>query len=71
LRSEAKKWGGPVSTVSGVSVSYATNGVTAQVYVDTDKGRKEFGGSDFKLAYNLRAPGVVHLKSGLFNIERK
>jgi hypothetical protein len=71
LRQEAEKWGGPVSRINDVSVTYATNGVTASVHIDTDKGGKDFSGEDFKLAFNLRAPGVVHLKSGLFNIEKK
>jgi len=28
-------------------------------------------GAEFKKAFNLRAPGRIALKSGLFNIEKK
>jgi peptidoglycan hydrolase CwlO-like protein len=68
---KAGGYGGPVSEVNGVSVTYATNGVTARVHVETDKGGFDFNGSDFKLIFNLRAPGAIHLTSGLFNIEKK
>lgn len=58
-------------SVSGVSVSYADNGVTANVTFSTDQGAVTIGGADFKKAFNLRAPGRISLKSGLFNIEKK
>lgn len=67
LREEAGKHGGAVTSVSSVSVVYSSNGTTAKVIVD---GR-EFDGQKFYKAFNLRAPGAVHLKSGLFNIEKK
>lgn len=71
VRQEATKFGGPVDSISDVSVTYASSGVTANVHVGTNKGGFDFTGSNFKLIFNLRAPGVVHLKSGLFNIEKK
>jgi len=71
VREEAEKQGGAVSSISSVNVVYGTNGVTQKVVMQTDKGTKEFDGQDFKLVFNLRAPGVIHLKSGLFNIEKK
>jgi peptidoglycan hydrolase-like amidase/peptidoglycan hydrolase CwlO-like protein len=71
VRQEAAKYGGPVSNIFNVEVNYSTSGVTNRVYVSTDKGGFDFSGKDFKLIFNLRAPGVVHLKSGLFNIEKK
>lgn len=71
VREEAAKYGGPVSSISHVEVNYSNAGVTNRVYITTDKGVKDFSGDDFKLIFNLRAPGVVHLKSGLFNIEQK
>ena len=67
LREEANKHGGGLSSVSSVSVVYSNGGTTAKVVVD---GR-EFDGQKFYKAFNLRAPGAVHLKSGLFNIEKK
>lgn len=57
--------------VSSVSVTYAGNGVTANVTFQTNKGPTTISGADFKKAFNLRAPGRISLKSGLFNIERK
>ncbi len=62
---------GGFSSVSGVSVSYANNGVTANVTFQTNKGSVTIAGSEFKTAFNLRAPGRISLKSGLFNIEKK
>jgi peptidoglycan hydrolase CwlO-like protein len=62
---------GGFSSVSGVSVSYGTNGQTANVIFQTNKGSITIAGKDFYKAFNLRAPGRISVKSGLFNIERK
>jgi hypothetical protein len=62
---------GGYTSVSGVSVTYGENGVTANVTFETNKGSKSIGGLDFKKAFNLRAPGNIALKSGLFNMEKK
>jgi len=67
LKQEADKNGGGVSSVSSVSVQYSEGGYTAKVTID---GR-EFNGQKFKAAFNLRAPGAINLKSGLYNIEKK
>lgn len=62
---------GGYSSVSGASVQYATNGVTANVTFQTNNGSKTITGTEFKKAFNLRAPGKIAIKSGLFNIEVK
>lgn len=62
---------GGFTSVSGVSVTYASNGVTANITFQTNKGSSTISGADFKKAFNLRAPGRISLKSGLFNIEKK
>lgn len=62
---------GGFNSVSGVSVQYANDGVTANVTFQTNKGSVTINGADFKKAFNLRAPGKISLKSGLFNIEKK
>jgi hypothetical protein len=62
---------GGFTSVSSVSVQYANNGVTANVTFETNKGSVTINGADFKKAFNLRAPGRISLKSGLFNIEKK
>jgi hypothetical protein len=62
---------GGFTSVSGASVTYSDNGVTANVTFQTNKGSVPINGKDFYKAFNLRAPGRIALKSGLFNIEVK
>jgi len=72
VRNQAGKYGGPVAKITATpEVIYSNDGYTAKVYLETDKGRKEFSGEDFKYIFNLRAPGAIGLKSSLFNIMRK
>ncbi len=71
LRSKAAGLSVGYSSVNSVNVTYSESGVTASVVLGTDKGSVSIGGLDFKKAFNLRAPGRVALKSGLFNIEKK
>jgi peptidoglycan hydrolase-like amidase len=71
LRDKANSLSGGYSKVSGVSVSYSEGGVTAEVVFQTDRGEVKINGKEFYKAFNLRAPGRVALKSGLFNIEKK
>lgn len=62
---------GGFTDVTGVSVTYSDGGYTANVTFSTNKGSVTINGADFKKAFNLRAPGRIALKSGLFNIEKK
>ncbi len=62
---------GGYSSVSFVNVVYSDGGYTDSVSFTTNKGSVTIKGADFKKAFNLRAPGRIALKSGLFNIERK
>ena len=71
LRSKANDHGGGYQSVSGVSVTYGDNGVTVSVVLSTDRGSVSIPGADFKKAFNLRAPGRIAIKSGLYNIEKK
>ena len=71
LKNKANSLGGGYSSVSSVSVSYSNNGVTANVKFGTDRGEVSIDGNDFYKVFNLRAPGRLALKSGLFNIEKK
>ena len=71
LKSRAEGLSVGYGSVSGVSVTYRDDGITADVSFSTDKGSVTIDGLDFKKAFNLRAPGRVALKSGLFNIESK
>jgi len=68
--SELKDKGG-FERVSSVSVSYSDGGYTSSVHLETNKGGLDISGAEFKQAFNLRAPGRVSIKSGLFNIEKK
>lgn len=60
---------GGFSSVSSVSVVYGNNGSTQSVSFSTNKGNVTINGEEFKRAFNLRAPGNIGIKSGLFNIE--
>ncbi len=71
LRDKANSVGGGYSQVTGASVTYAENGVTANVSFSTDRGSVTISGADFKKAFNLRAPAKISLKSGLYNVEKK
>jgi peptidoglycan hydrolase CwlO-like protein len=67
-----QKANGP-SSVSSVSVIQG-NGSTSEVIFQTDKGEIKLSGSDFKTAFNIRAPGYLSIpQSGFafYNIERK
>jgi peptidoglycan hydrolase CwlO-like protein len=61
---------GGFSSVSSVSVVYSNSGFTQTVIIGTNKGSISIVGSEFKRAFNLRAPGYIGLKSSLFNIEK-
>lgn len=69
-KAELRELGGYTS-VSGANVQYSDGGVTAKVTFQTNKGSTEISGSEFYKAFNLRAPGRIALKSGLFNLEKK
>lgn len=62
---------GGFTSVMGASVTYGGNGVTANVTFQTNKGSTTIPGADFNKVFNLRSPGRISLKSGLFNIEKK
>lgn len=66
------KSNGP-SSVFSVTVIQG-NGSTNEIIFQTDKGEIKLSGSDFKTAFNLRAPGYLSIpQSGFafFNIEKK
>lgn len=71
LRDQANQKGGSITSVSAVSVEYSEAGFTANVRFSTNRGEISLSGADFKKIFNLRAPGRIALKSGLFNIEKK
>lgn len=59
---------GGFTSVSDASVIYGNDGSTISVTFTTNKGGVSINGSEFKRAFNLRAPGYIGLKSSLFNI---
>lgn len=73
LRNVSNKYGGGISSVTNVSVSQG-NGSTNEVIFQTDKGEKRLSGTNFKTAFNLRAPGYLSIPQNgfaFFNIEHK
>lgn len=73
LRNVSNNYGGGISSVTGVSVIQG-NGSTNEVIFQTDKGERRVNGSNFKTAFNLRAPGYLSIpQSGFafYNIEKK
>lgn len=68
--SELRDIGG-FTSVSSVSVTYNSGGYTENVILQTNKSSVTISGSDFKQAFNLRAPGYISLRSSLYNIEKK
>jgi hypothetical protein len=61
---------GGYNSVNSVSVIYSNSGSTQSITFGTNKGSISISGSEFKKAFNLRAPGYIGLKSSLFNIEK-
>lgn len=62
---------GGYTSISGVGqVIYGNDGSTSSVRFTTNQGDVTIPGDQFKKAFNLRAPGYIGLKSGLFNIEK-
>jgi peptidoglycan hydrolase-like amidase len=71
MKSEANSHEGSINSVSGVSVSYSSDGQTANLNFSTNQGNFQASGDEFYTVFNLRAPGKISLKSKLFNIEKK
>ena len=71
LKRQVGDKGGPINSISSISVDYSTAGYTKNVKITTDKGELTFSGDLFKTVFNLRAPGAIVLKSALFNMVKK
>ncbi len=71
LRDKANSSGGAFTSVSDASVTYSNNGETSSINFSTNKGSVNISGSEFKQAFNLRAPGYIAIRSSLFNFEKK
>ncbi len=71
MAAEADKFGGKVTGVNSVTVNHGSDGVTNKVIFSTNRGEVTISGANFYKAFDLRAPGAIHLTSGLFNVERK
>ncbi|MBP6989727.1 hypothetical protein KBB48_03055 [Candidatus Shapirobacteria bacterium] len=71
LKRQVGDKGGPVNSINSINVDYSTSGFTKNVKISTDKGDFTFDGDTFKTIFNLRSPGAIVIKSGLFNIEKK
>lgn len=71
LKRQVGDKGGPISQITKVNIDFGNDGSTKTVHFTTDRGSFDFSGSDFKTIFSLRAPGAIHVKSTLFNIEQK
>lgn len=71
MQEEADKYGGRVTSISSVRIEHSQNGYTDKIILGTNRGEVVINGANFVKVFNLRAPGAIHLKSGLFNIEKK
>lgn len=74
LRDLANNSGGAVTSISGVSVSHSSEGQTATVKFQTNRGEISIPGNEFKTTFNLRAPGYISIPQSsfaFFNIEFK
>lgn len=71
MKDKANGAGGAVTSVSNVRVEYSNGGVTSSVKFSTNLGDLSLSGADFKKVFNLRAPGRISVKSGLFNVEKR
>ncbi len=71
LRDKADNYGGAFTSVSSVSVTYSNSGETSSLSFSTNRGSVTISGSEFKQAFNLRAPGYISIRSKLYNIEKK
>jgi peptidoglycan hydrolase-like amidase len=74
LRNAANNSGGAVTSISSVSTSHGSNGQTASVKFQTNRGEISIPGSEFKTTFNLRAPGYISIPQSSFasfNVEHK
>lgn len=71
LKRQVGDKGGPISQIIKASVDFGSDGSTRTIHLSTDRGNLDFSGTDFKTIFSLRAPGAIHVKSTLFNIEQK
>jgi hypothetical protein len=70
MRDKANGAGGAITSISNVSVEYSNSGVTSKVKISSNVGDVSLSGADFKKIFNLRAPGRISVKSGLFIVEK-
>jgi hypothetical protein len=71
MKDKAGNFGGSYDSIGSISVSYSTNGSTAKVVLNTNRGEVTIDGAEFKEIFNLRAPGYISIRSPLYNIEKK
>jgi len=74
LRNLANGLGGAVTSINSVSTSHGTNGQTASVKIQTNRGEISIPGGEFKTTFNLRAPGYISIPQSSFasfNVEHK
>jgi hypothetical protein len=74
LRNLANGSGGAVTRVNSVSTSHTGSGQTSAVILETNRGRIEIPGAEFRTTFNIRAPGFMAIPQkthAFFNVEHK
>lgn len=71
LKAVANKYGGAFTSVTSAETRISNDGYTSEVVFQTNKGSVSVSGSEFKDAFNLRAPGYISIRSPLYQVEYK
>lgn len=71
MAEKADKYGEKYSSVSDVDVDISNDGRTSKVIIQTDKGKVEIDGEEFKTVFNLRAPGYLSIRSRLYELKKE
>ena len=68
MAEKAQKYGGKFTSVSFEKVEISNGGYTSKVVFNTNRGRVDIDGTEFKRVFNLRAPGYISIRNALYDI---
>ncbi|EKD99709.1 MAG: hypothetical protein ACD_22C00194G0001 [uncultured bacterium] len=71
MAEKAKKYGGKFTDVEFDDVEISNGGYTSKITFNTNRGKVEIDGAEFKKVFNLRAPGYISIKNKLYDIVTK
>ncbi|KKS16987.1 MAG: Peptidase, M23/M37 family [candidate division WWE3 bacterium GW2011_GWC1_41_7] len=67
MASKAEKYGTKFTSVRYEKVDISNGGYTSNVVFNTNQGRVEIDGTEFKRVFNLRAPGYISIRNALYD----